>query len=151
LARVKRSWKSERELWLKFQLNWSIFLFSPLKYLKYRYRHSKFWLFKPIFRHLDPESGSGFQIRTWIPDPDPYWMRIHPDTEPKHTHPLSPPAIRKYLPTLHPFCLYIFHPFAFLLPFSSFLNFPPLVLTLFIFFPIFYVIRYISVCERGRF
>jgi hypothetical protein len=21
--------------------------------------HSRFWLFKPIFRHLDPESGSG--------------------------------------------------------------------------------------------
>ncbi len=29
--------------------------------------HSKFLLFKPIFRHLDPESGSGFQIRIRIP------------------------------------------------------------------------------------
>ncbi len=28
--------------------------------------HSKLWLFKPIFRHLDPESGSEFRIR--IPD-----------------------------------------------------------------------------------
>jgi hypothetical protein len=31
--------------------------------------HSKFWLFKPIFRHRDPESGSGFRIRIRIPDP----------------------------------------------------------------------------------
>ncbi len=30
--------------------------------------HSKFRLFKPIFRHLDPESGSGFLIRIRIPD-----------------------------------------------------------------------------------
>ncbi len=29
--------------------------------------HSQFWLFKPIFRHLDPESGSGFRIRIRIP------------------------------------------------------------------------------------
>jgi hypothetical protein len=25
--------------------------------------HSKFWLFKPIFRHLDPESGSGSRFK----------------------------------------------------------------------------------------
>jgi hypothetical protein len=29
--------------------------------------HSKFWLLKPIFRHLDPESGSGFRMRIRIP------------------------------------------------------------------------------------
>ncbi len=30
--------------------------------------HSKFWLFKPIFRHLDPDSeyGSGFRIPAQI-------------------------------------------------------------------------------------
>ncbi len=33
--------------------------------------HSKFWLLKPIFRHLDPESGSGFRIRIPNTDPDP--------------------------------------------------------------------------------
>ncbi len=25
--------------------------------------HSKFWLFQPIFKHLDPESGSRIRIR----------------------------------------------------------------------------------------
>ncbi len=30
--------------------------------------HSKFLLFKPIFRHMDPESGSGFRIRIRIPN-----------------------------------------------------------------------------------
>jgi hypothetical protein len=31
--------------------------------------HSIFWLFKPIFRHLDPESGSGSRLKLNV-DPD---------------------------------------------------------------------------------
>ncbi len=59
MPRVISSWKSEWKLWLKFQLNQSIFLFLFLKSVQ-------FWLFKPIFWHLDPESGSGFRIRIRI-------------------------------------------------------------------------------------
>jgi hypothetical protein len=72
LAGTIRSWKSERKLV-------KIFLFSSLKS-----SHSKFWLFKPIFRHLDPEFRSGFWIWVHIQDPGPNWMRIQPDPDPKH-------------------------------------------------------------------
>ncbi len=37
--------------------------------------HSKFRLFKPIFIHLDPESGSGFRIQVQI-ECGSNWIRI---------------------------------------------------------------------------
>ncbi len=70
LPRVISSWKSERKL-VKISAQSEPFFVLVLKV-----SHSKFWLFKPIFRHLNPESGSGSRIRIRIPNPGPNWMRI---------------------------------------------------------------------------
>jgi hypothetical protein len=76
--------KVARELQLKFHLNRSIFF--CLKRVKITVTHSKFWLFKPSLRLLDPESGSGFQMRIRILDRGPNLMRIQPGTDPDPEH-----------------------------------------------------------------
>ncbi len=70
LPRVISSWKSERKLWLRFQLNQSIFLFSSLKSVTINFGFLN--LFLDIW------------IRNTDPDPGPNWMRIQPDPDPKH-------------------------------------------------------------------
>ncbi len=57
LPRVISSWKSERRLWLKFQLNRSIFLFSSLKSVTINYGF--FNLLLDIWIR-DPDSEYGF-------------------------------------------------------------------------------------------
>ncbi len=82
LPRVINSWKSGMKLWLTFQLNQSIFLFSSWKSVIVNFGFLN--LFLDIWtRNTDPDSeyGSGFRIRIRIPDQGPNLMRIQPDPE----------------------------------------------------------------------
>ncbi len=67
LSRVISSWKSERKLWLKFQLNQSIFLFLPLKLVIVNFGFLNLF-FDIWIQNPDPDSeyGSGSRIQAQI-------------------------------------------------------------------------------------
>jgi hypothetical protein len=69
MPRAICSWKSERKLWLKFELN----QFSSFKSVIVDFS----------FLHLFLDT-SGIRIPKTDPDPGPNWMRIHPDPDPTH-------------------------------------------------------------------
>ncbi len=68
LPGVISSWKNWDETVVKISAQPEHFYVLILKV-----SHSKFWLFQPIFRHLDPNTD---------PDPGSVWITIQPD--PKH-------------------------------------------------------------------
>ncbi len=68
LPRIISSWKSERKLWLKFQLNQSIFLFLSLKSVIVNFGFLNLFFLDIWIQNPDPDSeyGSGSRIQAQI-------------------------------------------------------------------------------------